>query len=421
MLRVAVCEMRKEIDNLTKCVGHNAAENENELTNGSERFHLTVFKQKDSEISKLTESLQILEKENDLLKDEKTKLSGEIEVKSNLISALQKVVEANSKLQGKMEEESNAMVQKLADADKLKTTVTETNDKLQEELTTVKSRLANFDYDFQNEKQDLLQKLSAANQFNCELTDTTGKLQEVLNVAKNHSANVESNLQDLVQKLSAADEVNAELTKTNGKLQEDLNAANNHFANMKLNLQSQIQDLLHKLSASDQINIELTDTNGKIQQDLNAMTDRVTNTETNSQYHIQDLVHKLSAADQTNIELTDKNGKLQQELEAAKIELTRNEKLSETLHKLKTNTNILIDEFRARIEGTEKMNAQLAGKNERLQDELNILKQNAGEDNQLLLLLNRPEMHIQTEHKEVPVHDDDDKVCSFFQKHIPGK
>lgn len=93
--------MRKDIKNLTKWLDPNEAEDDNEATNGPERRHLAVFKQKDAEICKLRASLQSLREDNELLKAVKTQLYSESDAKSDLIIALQKGVVAVSELHKK--------------------------------------------------------------------------------------------------------------------------------------------------------------------------------------------------------------------------------------------------------------------------------------------------------------------------------
>lgn len=444
--------MRKDIDNLTKFVGYNAQDFE--PTDKPERFHLAVFKQKDCEISQLKASMKRLENENEVLREDKKKLNGDTEAKSNLISYLEKLLNANSKLHEKVEEGSNAMAEKLADAVKK-------NEQLQAELTTARGQ---SDSELKN-NQDLLQKLSDAEKLNCELSVMNNQLQDALKAAKNVSSNMDTNMQNLIQKLSAADEANINLNKTNGHLQEDLNASKKNCFEVESNLRRHIQELSEKVSAADQVNQankEITNTNAKIQQELNSMRDHMNSTELNFHCQTQELSNKLAAADQLNIQLTQATGILQQELadkfqqelnaiseaantkadlqyqiqelsgklsasdelisrltqnnarleqglNAAKVELHNSQKLGEKFLDLKARSNNLIEEFRARVEVIEKENALLANNNEKLQEELNVLKQDAGEDNEPLLL---SETHIQTDPEEEPVKY---QVCFSFE------
>ncbi|XP_037025682.1 uncharacterized protein LOC119067043 [Bradysia coprophila] len=274
VLRGEVCEMRKDIQNLTKCVRLNGIGNEND----SERFHLVVFKQKDSEISELKSSIVKLEKEKDQYEHEQRNLNGEIAAKSDLVSALEKALDSSSKLHGKMEEESNT----------------------------------------------LIQNLSASNQRNCELRDTNEKLHEELKCARIHSANMESNLKDLLLKISAAEKINAEMAETNEKLKENLNTANDHFTNMEQHLQCQIHDLLQKSSAAVQTNIELTDKNRNLQDELvkvkielkknEKLSENLDDLRTRSNTLIGEFKDRIEESDKLNVALDSQNKKLQEEL-----------------------------------------------------------------------------------------------------------
>lgn len=112
----------------------------------------------------------------------------------------------------------------------------------------------------QEESNVLAQKLNAADQVIFESTNTNRILREKVDAETNRFASIES---------SEAEEKKIESTDTNRILHEELDAETNRFASIESNFKSRIQNLDQQLSKANNIKTEMTNANRKLQEDFN--------------------------------------------------------------------------------------------------------------------------------------------------------